>query len=56
MVAAALRFLYKVTLKRAWNDEDIPMPKGPLKLPIVLSPEEVIHFLDCVASPSTAPS
>ena len=33
--------LYKITLRRPWNDDDIPMPKRPLKLPIVLSPEEV---------------
>ena len=50
VVAAALRFLYKITLRRAWNDDDIPMPKRPLKLPIVLSPEEVVRFLACVAS------
>ena len=50
VVAAALRFLYKITLRRAWNDDDIPMPKRPLKLPIVLSPEEVVRFLTCVAS------
>ena len=50
VVAAALRFLYKITLRRAWNDDDIPMLKRPLKLPIVLSPEEVVRFLACVAS------
>ena len=50
VVAAALRFLYKITLRRAWNDDDIPMPKRPLKLPIVLSPAEVVRFLSCVAS------
>jgi hypothetical protein len=32
------------------SDDDIPMPKRPLKLPIVLSPEEVVRFLACVAS------
>jgi integrase/recombinase XerD len=47
---AALRFLYKVTLKKSWTVEEIlPAPKKPQKLPIVLSPEEVIHFLNCVA-------
>jgi len=47
---AALRFLYKVTLKRDWTlAEIIPAPKKPQKLPIVLSPEEVIQFLNCVA-------
>src|SRR5215469_9454210 len=49
---AALRFLYKVTLHREWKLEDvIPAPKKPQKLPIVLSPEEVLHFLGCVESP-----
>ncbi len=47
---AALRFLYKVTLKKDWTlTEIIPAPKKPQKLPIVLSPEEVIQFLNCVA-------
>jgi integrase/recombinase XerD len=50
VVAAARRFLYKITLRRPWNDDDIPMPKRPLKLPIVLSPEEVVRFLACLAS------
>jgi site-specific recombinase XerD len=49
---AALRFLYKVTLKKDWTFEEIiPAPKKPQKLPIVLSPEEVIQFLNCVAIP-----
>ena len=47
---SALRFLYKVTLKKDWSFEDIiPAPKKPQTLPMVLSPEEVIRFLDCVA-------
>jgi len=47
---SALRFLYKVTLKKDWNFEEIiPAPKKPQKLPVVLSPEEVIQFLSCVA-------
>jgi integrase/recombinase XerD len=46
---AALRFLYKVSLKKDWIFEDvIPAPKKPQKLPVVLSPEEVLHFLNCV--------
>jgi site-specific recombinase XerD len=48
---AALRFLYKVSLKRDWNFEDvIPTPKKPQKLPVVLSPEEVLQFLGSVGS------
>jgi integrase/recombinase XerD len=48
---AALRFLYKVTLHKDWKVEEIiPAPKKPQKLPIVLSPEEVLKFLSCVQS------
>jgi integrase/recombinase XerD len=51
IATAALRFLYKVTLKRDWKlDEVIPAPKKPQTLPVVLSPEEVVRFLDGVAS------
>lgn len=49
VIAAALRFVFKITLHRPWSDDDIPCPKRPLKLPIVLSPEQVVHFLGCVA-------
>jgi len=51
IAVAALRFLYKVSLKKAWSFEEvIPAPKKPQKLPVVLSPEEVLHFLSCVRS------
>jgi site-specific recombinase XerD len=47
-----LRFLYMVTLKKTWRVEDIiPAPKKPQRLPIVLSPEEVLQFLECVPGP-----
>ena len=50
IAVAALRFLYKVSLKKDWAFEDvIPAPKKPERLPVVLSPEEVLQFLDCVA-------
>src|SRR5215471_13788059 len=49
IAVAALRFLYKVSLKKDWSFEDlIPAPKKPQKLPVVLSPEEVLKFLGCV--------
>jgi site-specific recombinase XerD len=49
IAVAALRFLYKVTLHRDWNIEEvIPAPKKPQTLPIVLSPEEVLQFLNCI--------
>src|SRR5467141_2786244 len=51
IAVSALRFLYKVTLKKNWTFEDIiPAPKKPQALPVVLSPEEVVQFLACVAS------
>jgi Phage integrase, N-terminal SAM-like domain len=44
IAVAALRFLYKTSLKRDWPFEDvIPAPKKPQTLPVVLSPEEVLH-------------
>ena len=49
IAVAALRFLYKVTLRKDWRlAEIIPTPKKPQKLPNVLSPEEVLRFLACV--------
>ena len=41
LVAGALRFLFRVTLKKEWTVAEIPMPKKPLKLPVILSREEV---------------
>ena len=46
----ALRFLYRVTLKRDWSDEDFPLPKKPFRLPVVLSLEEITAFFESVAS------
>lgn len=48
LAAGALRFLYKVTLKRDWAVDEIPLPKRPLRLPVILSQEEVLHFLESV--------
>ena len=50
VATGALRFLYKVTLKRDWAVDEIPMPKRPFKLPVILSREEVMRFLDSVHS------
>ena len=53
IAVCALRFLYKVTLKHPWSFHDvIPAPKKPRPLPVVLSPDEVIHFLTCVTRPA----
>ena len=51
IAVAALRFVYKVTLKKNWHFEEvIPASKMPQKLPVVLSPDEVLKFLGCIRS------
>jgi len=51
IAVSALRFLYNVSLKKDWDFDDvIPAPKKPQKLPVVLSPEEVLLFLGCVGN------
>jgi integrase/recombinase XerD len=46
----ALRFLYGVTLKQAELPERIPYARTPRKLPVVLSADEVVRFLEAVPS------
>ena len=49
VAVSALRFLYRVTLRKQWVFEDvIPVPKKPRSLPVVLSRDEVVQFLDAV--------
>ncbi|MEO7653081.1 MAG: site-specific integrase [Bryobacteraceae bacterium] len=51
VAVAAIRFAYKVSLSRNWDLESIiPFPKKAEKLPVILSPEEVLAFLGFVAS------
>ena len=46
LAVAALRYLYKVCLKRDWQFEGgIPAPKKPQNLPVIVSPEVVVQFL-----------
>ena len=55
IAVAAIRFLYKVTLKRNWVFEEvIPTCKKPQKLPEVLSPEEVLQSARSCADPQAA--
>ena len=52
IVVAALRFLYRVTLRKTWSTEAvIPAPKKPQTLPVVLSPAEVVQLLNSVKKP-----
>lgn len=48
---SALRFFFRKTLKRPWVVEDLPSPKRPIRLPEVLSREEVEQLIQCAASP-----
>lgn len=48
VAAAALRFLYQVTLGRTWTVDDLPVPKVPSRMPVILSPDEVARFLDSI--------
>lgn len=46
----ALRFFYGVTLNRAEIPERIPYARTPRKLPMILSADEVVRFLEAVPS------
>jgi site-specific recombinase XerD len=54
LAVGSLRFLYRITLRRDWSDEDFPLPKRPVKLPVILSFEEVNPFLRVDSQPETA--
>ena len=47
---SALRFLYRITLRRAWTPEDIPFPRQPKHLPSIPTREEVLRFLSRIAN------
>jgi integrase len=48
-IVCALRFFYGVTLGEA-VPERIPYAREPRKLPVVLSADEVVRFLEAVSS------
>jgi site-specific recombinase XerD len=48
---SALRFFFLKTLKRPWMVEDMPVPKQPIRLPDILSQEEVERLIQCADSP-----
>jgi integrase/recombinase XerD len=48
---SALRFLYRVTLKRNWPLDRLPYGKRPRRLPCVLSQHEVLQFLGAITYP-----
>ena len=57
VAVSAIRFLYRVTLRRQWDfDEVVPSPKKPRTLPIILSPEEWCIFSAVSQASSIEPS
>jgi integrase/recombinase XerD len=48
---SALRFFFLKTLKRGWMVEEMPTPKRPIRLPEILSREEVERLIQGAASP-----
>jgi integrase/recombinase XerD len=42
----ALRFFFRVTLRRPWTIETIPSAKGESRLPVILSQDEVQRLID----------
>jgi site-specific recombinase XerD len=46
-----IRFFFLKTLKRPWVVENTPMPKRPIRLPEVLSREEVERLIQCADNP-----
>jgi site-specific recombinase XerD len=51
IAVCALRFLYRVTLRKDWAVERIPYAKPARTLPVVLAPEEVQRLLAVVKNP-----
>ena len=47
---SALRFLYRITLRRRWTPDDIPFPRQPKRLPSIPTQEEVHQFLSSIAN------
>ena len=48
---AALRFFFIKTLKRSWSVAETPYPKTVLRLPTVLSQDEVARLIDSAGTP-----
>ena len=47
---SALRFLYRITLRKPWTAEDIPFPRQPKHLPSIPTREEVLRLLRSISN------
>jgi integrase/recombinase XerD len=50
LAVSALRFFYAVTLQRDWTVQLIPTPKKDHRLPVILSPQEILQLLQAAPS------
>jgi site-specific recombinase XerD len=50
LAAFSLRFFYRVTLKVTWSMQHIPVPKARRSLPVVLSLDTILQFIDSIAN------
>ncbi len=48
---ASLRFFYIQVLKRSWSIAETPYPKKVVRLPLILTPDEVARLIDAADSP-----
>ena len=47
---AALRFFFCKTLKRAYPIEEVPYPKAPRRLPLILTQDEAVRLIDSASN------
>jgi len=47
---AALRFFFCKTLKRAYPVEEVPYPRAPRRLPVILTREEAVRLIDSASN------
>src|SRR5664279_2801608 len=47
---AALRFFFCKTLQRHYPVEEVPYPKAPRRLPIILTPQEAVRLIDSASN------
>ena len=50
VAVSALRFFYAVSLQRDWTVQLIPTPKKDHRLPVILSPQEVLQLIQAAPS------
>ena len=47
---AALRFFFCKTMKRAYPVEEVPYPRAPRRLPVILTREEAVRLIDSASN------